>query len=288
MQIIKTAEEITSLTDNKIIGAENLTMQNSEIRFGGSNNILFVEENVTLYNSLIDFKFNNCVVYLSSSSHVYWLNLSLNNDSACFIGKNNFMNGILNIVISEHKHVVIGGDGLFAFGIWIRTADPHLVYSAITKKRLNFSKSVFVGDHVWLGQNVFLLKGTHISSGSIIGAGAVCPGRKIASNESWAGNPAVCIAKDIFWDRKSVHAYTEEDTKKSETFSDDRFVFRRKDGNSDVFNEIDTELTNRKSAEDKLEYLKELSNDGSKNRFASGGNTSGAVKRKINNIVRGK
>ena len=46
----------------------------------------------------------------------------------------------------------------------IRTADPHIIYD-IHRKRINPSKSVFIGDHVWCGQNVLLLKGCRVGSG---------------------------------------------------------------------------------------------------------------------------
>lgn len=82
----------------------------------------------------------------------------MNRGNTLYIGKNNYFNGKLNLILSERKHIVIGDDGLFSFGIWLRTADPHLIYSCETHERINPSKNILIGDHVWIGQGSLVLK----------------------------------------------------------------------------------------------------------------------------------
>ena len=48
------------------------------------------------------------------------------------MGSDNYLNGTLNVIVSEERHVLIGSGGLYSFGIFIRTADPHLVYDSTT------------------------------------------------------------------------------------------------------------------------------------------------------------
>ena len=54
-----------------------------------------------------------------------------------------------------------------------RSADPHIIYDINTKKRINQSKSIFIGDHVWIGANAVILAGKSIGSHSVVAAGAV-------------------------------------------------------------------------------------------------------------------
>lgn len=266
MQIIKSFEDVSSLSDNKIIGAENITFIDSEIRFSGEGNILVCEENVKLKNSQLKFNGDNCVIYLSSSSHYYILDVTVYRNSVFYMGKNNYINGALHAVLSEQKNIIIGNDNLFSFGVWIRTADPHLVYSVESNKRVNPSKSVFIGDHVWIGQGAMILKGSKIGSGSILGAMALCAGKTIPSNTSWGGNPAKEIGSGIFWSGESVHSWDGKQTAEHETFMGKPFVYKKSEKNAFDYSET-VFLTYGENAEDKLEYLKSLSENKDRNRF---------------------
>ncbi len=276
MQIIKTNEDIKNITDNKIIGGENITFNNSQISFTGRNNVLFCEEGVTLSSSNLKFNGDGCLIYLSKNSHAYMLDATLYRDSVLFFGKNNYFNGAMHIILSERKHAFIGSGNLISFGVWLRTADPHLIYSVKTMKRINPSKSVFIGDHIWIGQGAMLLKGTQISSGSIIGAMALVSGKHIPSNESWGGNPAKKISDGIFWDNACVHAFDEEKTEKSMEYSSRKHIFKYKSNENIPFLKIDEALSSG-SVENKIDYIKNFSED--KNRFAQSGET--VKKRKL-------
>ena len=109
-------------------------MENSKIRFTGKNNILYCEPDVHLVNSNLHFDASNSVIYLSSNKHKYKTNITVFNNCTCYIGNDCYFNGVINIICSEEKNVFIGRQSLAAFGIWIRTADPHLVYSVQKKE----------------------------------------------------------------------------------------------------------------------------------------------------------
>lgn len=166
MEVITDIQDIDELKDNRVLGTPQL--KNVSIQFKGKNNILYCEDNVSLVDSYIKFEGDNAVVFLSSNRHQYYLGITIFHNSVCYFGKHNYLSGPLNIVLAEQKHFFVGNDGLFSFHCWVRTADAHLIYHVDTKKRINKSKSVYLGDHVWIGQHAFLLKGTSVGSGSII------------------------------------------------------------------------------------------------------------------------
>ncbi len=269
MEIINSAEQFSSpASDNRIITGNSFSFVNSVIKFGGSNNILFIDENVRIKNSTFVFNGSNSIIFLSENKYDYILNITIHNNSAAYIGKNNYINGTLNMVLSEEKHIFIGSNNLFSFGIWLRVADPHLVYSIDSKERLNLSKSIFLGDHVWVGQAAMLLKGTEIHSGSIIGAMALVANKKISSNTSWGGNPAKQISSDIFWSSECVHQWTKKETEKSLKSSNNSYIYENNSSQFIPFSEIDKKLTECLTSQDKLEYLKQIWANTDKNRFS--------------------
>ncbi len=272
---IKNPKALLKLSNNEFIGTAP-KMINSKIVLNGKNNVLICEENVVLENSVIEFCANNSIVYLSSNKDVYKVFISVNNNCTFYIGKDNYFNNKMYVIVSEECNVFIGDNGIFSLGIWMRTADPHLIYDSDTRRRLNKSKSIFLGDHVWIGQDAIILKGSQIESGSIIGAKSVVSGKKIAHNESWAGNPSKLIKDNIFWDSACVHKWTYEDAKDFIQYDNyvknvdvDRYIYKYDKKQYISFDEIDSKLRSLKVKE-KTEYLKNLNK--SKNRFVSKGN----------------
>lgn len=196
------------------------------------------------------------------------MNISVNHDCIVGIGRNNYFNGRLNIIVSEQSNVIIGEQSLFSFGIWIRTADPHLIYAADSHCRINHSKDVIIGDHIWVGQNALILKGTYVGSGSIIGAASVASGKLIPSNVSYAGNPAKVVRREIFWEGSCVHAWTSKETLEHEKYESNEWLYGV-DKNSKTREDIKTLFHSQKSVKDKLESLILLySGQLEKNRFA--------------------
>lgn len=268
MQVINKSEDLNLLENGNIFIGTPPIMVNSTINFYGKNNILFCDKNVRLVNTKINFKANNSIVFLCENSHEYKIDLNIHNNSALYIGKNTYFNGVLNISLSEQKHMLVGDDVLFSFGIWARTADPHLVYDSQTKYRINPSKSVYIGDHVWIGQGVMLLKGTQIHSGSIIGAMSVVAGKKIMLNSSWAGNPVKKIKENVFWNHPCVHTWTDKETKAHNQMTDPKYIFNYDPEEYISFDEIDKKLDEADTAQKKFEFLTYINGYNKKNRFA--------------------
>ena len=257
---------INNLENNKIIGDLNLV--NANIEFKGKNNILYCQNKITLENVKIRFTGDNSLVYFDSNQEPISINVRVGNDSVFYLGKNAYTNRISNMYATERKNIIIGNEFLLAEGNTFRTADPHLIYDAQSLKRLNYSKSILIGDHVWIGQNGLILKGTLIGSGAIIGGHSVLSNKKIKSNTLYAGNPAKKIKENVFYgSQKSTHNFNLEEEIESDKFPDYSFVYK-KDKNSLDLEKIDSDLQKIRYAEEKLDYvIKNISSNYNKNRF---------------------
>ncbi len=265
-------EQITSLSehvsDNRIIAdAQKSSMDGSKIIFNGSGNILVVEDGVKLGSSTVLFNGSNAVCYLSASKNPYYVNLTVNNNGCIFFGRDSYINGKMTLITSEQQNIIIGNEGLFSFGIFIRTADPHLMYDCGSGKRINPSKSVFIGDHVWIGQNVLILKGSTVGSGAIVGGAALLSNKLIPSNTACGGNPAKIIRRGVFFSKECVHTWTDAQTEKYETMNTDRYTYG-KDSDTVSPQEIDSALKACKGADERLAAVRKYLVDAAgKNRF---------------------
>ena len=266
--IIENGKEVKAPVYNRIIGDPELI--SSDIVFKGKGNILYAEENVRLKKSRITFRSDDALVYLSScGKHPYKLKIDAWRGTTCYFGKDNYYNNTLNVILSERQSLVVGGGGVFSFGIWIRTADPHILYDIESGKRINMARSVLIGDHVWLGQNALILKGTKIGSGSVIAAGSVLAGRDVPSNTVAAGDPAGIVHEGVFFTGESTHDFTDEQTEQSMTCERRDFIYNET-GAMD-FGEIAEKLTKEPDAAGRLDIVRDLlAGEHGKNRFFIG------------------
>ena len=246
---------------------ETPVFKQSRIVSESPDNMIFCERGVTLNNSTITFVGSGNLVYLSSNYHTYNLDLRIYRDSVFFMDENNYMNGNLNILCQEHQNVLIGKEGVFSYGIHFMTADAHLIYDIKNDKRINESKSICIGDHVWLGSFASIFKGTIIGSGSIIGGTATVTGKTVPSNTIWAGNPAKKIKDSVFWQKNCPNLYDVKQTDLSMSSQKKEGIFCKDDYTLD-FNEVDERLINcRDDVKSKLEIITSIRENNRKNRF---------------------
>lgn len=249
------------------MNSEKSVLKNSHIVFNGSNNILVVDDGVEIVNSTIKINGDNSVCYIRPQKTPLYADFTVNGGCCVFIGKNTYTNGKLYLIASERQNILIGDDGLFSFGIWIRTADPHLLYDCESKERINPSMSVLIGDHVWVGQNALILKGTHIGSGSIIGAASVVSHKTVGSNCAAVGNPTKVIKSGVFFTKDCVHNWSKEKTDNSQVNNTDKWTYK-KDKTTKDLTKIDEKIKSFHTADEKLEEVKKFFVDNKdKNRF---------------------
>lgn len=268
MGTITSLKDLCGAENNRIIAdPEKISFIDSEIDFNGENNILFIEDGVDIRRTKITFNDSGSVVYLSKSKYYYSLEMTVHNDNAIFFGPDSYFNGVIHMIASERQNIIIGKDCMFSFNMWIRTADPYIIYSTDTKERINHSKSVYIGDHVMIGQHVLLLKGCRIGSGSIIGASSVLANKSVPSNCSYAGNPAKLIKDGVFFATKCVHSWTEKTTRQYDVLSTENWIYQN-DAYTLNISAADESLKRCPSAYERLDLIQKFfAQNSNKNRF---------------------
>ena len=256
MESIKDIKNRDDLRDNEIIG--NPKLSNTTIAFTGKNNILVCEDNINIVNSSIRFHGNDSVVYLGYTKSNYALDLNVFQNCTVFIGKDNKLSPTMHINVQEHQNFIMGDDCIVGSNFNARTADAHIVYDMNTKKRINHSASVFIGDHVWLAHQVYVEMGARIGSGSIINNNShVYKNSILKSNKLYSGNPATVVRDDVFFTKEYTGNFTEEETLNYDDYNSRIFMFDVVGGES-----LDTakinELILNLDPEKKIEFMEKL------------------------------
>ena len=241
METITNENQVGNLVENKIIGSFKLT--NSKINFVGRNNILVCDNNINFLNAKLNFQGDNSVVYLRSDVGDSF-RLLIYNNSSLYVGKHTLFGTAVAINVNESQNVIIGDDGILSNELHIFSSDYCSIYDSNTKYRKNFSKSVYIGDHVWLGRFSYISRGVKIGSGSIIGDNSfVLPNSKISSNTLSYGNPARIVDKDVFFIKDFVANFRPTDTLESEHYKSDIFIFKFVDKETFNIDNIDKILS---------------------------------------------
>lgn len=256
MESVKSLVDINNLKENKIEGQPKLT--NSTIIFKGKNNILYCENDVNIISSTISFEGDNSLIYLSSTKYNYPVVLVVYSDSTVFIGKDNSIFSPLNISVQEAQNLVIGDDCIISSGVNIRTSDAHPIYNCNTKKRINFSESIFIGDHVWLGHLAYISRGAHIGSGSIVSNDSFLPPlTEVPSNSYMIGNPARIIETDVFFTKDYAGRYRNDEILDSVDYKSNVYIYEYVEHETLSLHNIDNILKDL-SVNERLEFIIKL------------------------------
>jgi acetyltransferase-like isoleucine patch superfamily enzyme len=170
---------------NQCIFEENLVFGRIDIWFEGSNNIIRIKKSVKI------------------DSHLQ-----------CFVeGEGNYLEigekttiSSLYVALAEHGSITIGKDCMLGTDIEIYQSTFHPIFDRTTGKRVNPSKNVKIGDHVWIGAHAGLMSGFEIGNGSVIGYGSISSG-SFGSEVVVAGSPARVIREGIQWERDAIRNY---------------------------------------------------------------------------------
>jgi acetyltransferase-like isoleucine patch superfamily enzyme len=203
MRGMKVHTALASITDergNQIV--YNGPTKNVKVTFRGSNNKLVISDTANLGTFGVQFDCDNGYAEIGPSAGVPSLTawLRVGQDAKIIIGENVSSTSDVYISAVEGVTVSIGKDVMLAGAIEIRADDGHAIFDVKSGLRVNPSKPISIGNHVWVGAKVTLLGGATIGDGSVIGLGSIVKG-KIPNNCIAAGVPAKVIRRNTAWER---------------------------------------------------------------------------------------
>ena len=120
-------------------------------------------------------------------------------NSLIHISKDTTIASNISMTAYENTSITVGEDCMFSHNVIIRTTDGHYIFDELGN-RINKSKSIKIGKHVWISMNAAILKGVSIGDGSVIGMGSIVTS-DIEPNTINVGIPARTIKKNIHWKR---------------------------------------------------------------------------------------
>lgn len=210
--------------NNRIIAPKNL--QNCFVQFLGENNELVIDDNANLKNCSFEMRANGKVVIKKNVG--FHGTIRLGYGCAIEIGNNTSSTNPVYVTVAESTNLIIGEDCMFATNNQIRTDDAHAIYDVNTGERVNKSKDIIIGNHVWVGYGAVLFGGAKLGDGSVVGAFSMV-NKAFPNNCVVEGTPAKLIRKDIFWERPLLLECDEVKVFSSEELSTKSYVKQSED-----------------------------------------------------------
>lgn len=202
------------LMNNKVRGRKGntFTRQNAYIRglrlyFGGKGNSVVVGGTTpsTLAGCDINVYGSNNKVVIEEGCGFKNLTIYMGGDNnTVHIKRKTMIAGKTELAVMEGTKIVIGEDSLFSANVTLRAGDSHSVIDAKTGERLNQSKDIIVGDHVWIGNTVIVTKGTVLGNHSVVATGSVVTGKTFPGNCAIGGNPGKVVKEGVSWLFKTI------------------------------------------------------------------------------------
>lgn len=112
--------------------------------------------------------------------------------------------------VNSNGKIIIGNDCMISHHVDLQQSDQHMIFDLYSKKRINYSKNIVIGNHVWLGRECQILGGANIGDNSVVGSRCVTSS-KFPQNVIIAGVPGTVIRKDIIWARDMMKHFEYDD-----------------------------------------------------------------------------
>lgn len=183
---------------NKLI-LDLAILRKTKFRVNGYGNIIKIGDLSRLKNCSIYINGNNNVIDISDSVYLNQVELHIEDDNnEISIGSRTSICGKTQLAAIESTKITIGEDCLFSNDIYFRTGDSHSIID-LSGNRINKSKNIYIGNHVWIGTKVLCLKGVEVAENCIVGAGSILNKKYEESNAIIVGNPGKIVKNNINW-----------------------------------------------------------------------------------------
>ncbi|MBE9600307.1 hypothetical protein [Pedobacter sp. MC2016-24] len=168
--------------NNNAITFGNQSRLEVDIKIYGDNNVIEIGENCSVKGTKFWVEDQNNKILIGNATTI-----EKDTELACIEGCN----------------ITIGVDCMLSSDIVVRTGDSHSIVD-LQGKRINPSRNVVVGNHVWIGHKAVLSKGAGVSNHSIVASGAMVTSSFEEGNCILGGFPAVVIKSNIDWMRERI------------------------------------------------------------------------------------
>lgn len=201
MQVVRTLAPWSDDLGNRIEVPEGAEYEGTfEVVFRGSGNVLKVGRRPRLTRLKVVFDCSDGRMVIGPGNGSLSLNVRVGQDSRIRIGRDTTSTDVVGMSATEGTRIVVGQDVMFASNIQVRADDGHPIFDVRTGRRVNVSKDIRIGEHVWIGWGCTVLGGSEIGNGSVLGVGSVLKGR-VPNNAIAVGVPARTTRRDIAWER---------------------------------------------------------------------------------------
>lgn len=201
---MKAVHQIADYQDelgNTIVGTPK-SATGSKVVFRAKGCTLEIAEGVRLQNCVVLFDCDGgrCVIGPGSQ---FKGTIRVGLGCSVILGSGLTVTNNCYISTAERTSVRVGDDCMFASNNEIRADDAHPIYDMATGKRLNPSRSIEIGDHVWLAAEAVLLSGSRVGDGSVVGFRSLLKSH-VPPNSVAAGSPARVLREGVLWKRSHL------------------------------------------------------------------------------------
>lgn len=200
MTVLRRLESFEDDRGNRIEYTGDAQPASVSITFTGSGNIMRVGNRPRLGKLSVVFDCDNGELTIGPGSGKLSLQARLGQDSRIRLGKGVTSTNLVLISATEGTSVVVGDDVMFASQNQVRADDAHPIFDVRSGRRVNVSRDIVIGSHVWLAWGACVLGGSVIGDGSVLGMGAILKGR-VPNNAIAVGSPARVVRRHIAWER---------------------------------------------------------------------------------------
>lgn len=188
---------------NRIV-TDSALLKRTNISIDGKGNTIEIGSLTKLTDTKIYIKGNNNRIVIGQQNGFAGSSLWIEDDgNAILIGKHNrFFEGC-HLAAIEGTSIIVGENGLFAPEVQFRTGDSHSILD-MDGKRINPSKDINIGNHVWAGARSAILKGSVVPDDCVIGMSSLVNKSFSEKNCVYAGNPAAKVKSGINWQSERV------------------------------------------------------------------------------------
>lgn len=189
--------------EGNMISHKGAHLRNVKINIRGKGNQIIIGEGTVLKDCSFNLYGNNGKVWIGHCCICGEVEFWLEDDGSRIEIGDGTTFGKTHLAAIEGKGITIGPDCMFSSGIIFQTGDAH---SILNKKgeRINLSKDIRLGAHVWIGMNVMCEKGAVIADNCIVGAGSIVTHQFCEKDCVIAGVPARVLKRDIQWERERI------------------------------------------------------------------------------------